>query len=124
MNFTIGKHTTTQEVYFCDKVDCFYFSRKRCPDIHILPSQFPYPVDIANSAHTYHALVAATTTTQIKPPGGTTTPINISNPSTVTTTTINTTTPGYSEKYPQTNLSNTFLISFVTQHLIVLPCFQ
>ena len=67
MNFTIGKHTTTQEVYFCDKVDCFYFSRKRCPDIHILPSQFPYPMDIANSAHTYHALVAATTTTQIKP---------------------------------------------------------
>ena len=28
MNFTIGKHTATQQVYFCDKVNCFYFSKK------------------------------------------------------------------------------------------------
>lgn len=74
MNFTTEKHTTTQQVYFCNKVDRFYFSKKGCLDIYISPSQFPYPMDIANSAHSSPASVAAAATTQIKPPADTTTP--------------------------------------------------
>ena len=115
INFTLGKHTATQQVYFCGKVDHFYFSKKGCLDIHILPSQFPYPMDIANSAHTSPASVAAASTTQIKPPADLTTL------SPLPTTTINTTTSGYS---CNTNSNNTFLVSFVIQHLIVPPCFQ
>ena len=97
MNFTIDKHATTQKVYFCDKADCFYFSKKGCLDKHKLPSQFPYPKNINNSPHTSPALVAATTSTSWHHY-----PINIHNPSTVTTTTIKTTTPGNCWKYPQT----------------------
>ena len=73
MNFTIGKHTATQQVYFCIKADHFYFSKKGWLDIHILPSRFPYQMDIANSAHTSPASVATASTTQIKPPADTTT---------------------------------------------------
>ena len=73
LNLAIGKHATTQKVYFCDKVDRFYFSKKVCLDKHKLPYQFPYPMSINNSPHTSPALVVATTTTQIKSPADTTT---------------------------------------------------
>ena len=76
-------------------------------------------MNIANSAHTSPALLAAAITTKIKPPAD--------------TTTLST-----SPTYPQLpqgpltlphlkispNWNNIFLISFMTQHLIVQPPFQ
>ena len=120
MNFTIAKHTTTQQVYFCDKVDSFYFTKKGCLDIHILPSQFPCPMDIANSAHTSQvSLAAVTTITQIKPPANTTT---------LSTSLTHPQSPQRPLTLPHLKISpnwnNTFLISFVTQHLIVQLPFQ
>ena len=58
--FTIGTHTTNQQVYFCNKVDQFYFSKKRCQETNIFPPQFPYPMDTQN--------VPAAITSSTEPP--------------------------------------------------------
>ena len=60
INFTIGTHTTNQPVYFCNKVDHFYFSKKQCQETNILPPQFPYPMDTQNAP--------AAVITSIEPP--------------------------------------------------------
>ena len=49
INFAIVTHTTNQPVYFCDKFDRFYFSKKGCQETNILPPQFPYPMDTQNA---------------------------------------------------------------------------
>ena len=49
INFTIGMHITNQPVYFWDKVDHFYFSKKGCQETNILPPQFSYPMDTQNA---------------------------------------------------------------------------
>ena len=54
INFTIGTHTTNQPVYFCDKVDRFYFSKKECQETNILSPQFPYPMDTKYACCIYH----------------------------------------------------------------------
>ena len=57
ITFRIGCHTTTQPVYFCEKVDRFYFSRKGCTDVNILPQSFPYTMD-TNVSH-IHAVTGS-----------------------------------------------------------------
>ncbi len=37
IHFSIEGHTTTQPVYFCDKVERLYSSKQACVDIHIYP---------------------------------------------------------------------------------------
>ena len=41
----IGKNTTKQPVYICDKVDRFYFGKKGYVDINILSQVFPFPMN-------------------------------------------------------------------------------
>ena len=70
MNFTTGNPTSI----FLRQSRLLLFQQKGYLDIRILPSQFLYPMDIANSAHTSQKLVAAATTTQTKSLTDTTTP--------------------------------------------------
>ena len=44
IKFEIGSHSTIQPVYFCERVDKLYFSRKACMDMNILPACFPMPM--------------------------------------------------------------------------------
>ena len=50
ITFRIGKNTTKQPVYICDKVDRFYFGKKGCIDVNILFQMFPFPMN--NSSQT------------------------------------------------------------------------
>ena len=45
ITFQIGKNTTMQPVYICDKVDQFYFGKKGCVDINILSQVLPFPMN-------------------------------------------------------------------------------
>ena len=45
ITFWIGKNTTKQPVYICDKVDRFYFGKKGCVDVNILSQVFPFPMN-------------------------------------------------------------------------------
>ena len=45
ITFRIGKNTTKQPVYICDKVDRFYFGKKGCVDVNILSQVFPFPMN-------------------------------------------------------------------------------
>ena len=45
VEFTVGKHSTTQPLYVCEKVDRIYFSREGSIDVKILPESFPSPMD-------------------------------------------------------------------------------
>ena len=45
VTFRIGKNTTKQPVYICDKVDQFYFGKKGCVDVNILSQVFPFPMN-------------------------------------------------------------------------------
>ena len=45
ITFQIGKNTTKQPVYICDKVDRFYFGKKGCVDVNILSQVFPFPMN-------------------------------------------------------------------------------
>ena len=42
IKFDIDGHTTIQPLFFCDKVDRIYFSKKGCLATNILPSSFPH----------------------------------------------------------------------------------
>ena len=44
IKFEIEGHTTTQPVYFCEKVDRLYFSKQGCIAVNILSSDYPYPM--------------------------------------------------------------------------------
>ena len=46
VKFNIFGRVTTQPVYFCDKVDRFYFSRQACTEVKIIHKNFPYPYDM------------------------------------------------------------------------------
>ena len=43
VTFNIFGQTTTQPVYFCEKVDWFYFSKQGCQDTKIIHQNIPYP---------------------------------------------------------------------------------
>ena len=47
ITFQIGKNTTKQPVYICDKVDRFYFG-KGCVNVNILSQVFPFPMNISS----------------------------------------------------------------------------
>jgi hypothetical protein len=40
----INGHSSTQPLYFCDKVDRIYFSKQGCIEANILSSSFPFPM--------------------------------------------------------------------------------
>ena len=44
VHFNIEGNKTVQPVYFCEKVDRIYFSKKGCLETNILPPSFPYPM--------------------------------------------------------------------------------
>ena len=44
MQFEIDGHTTTQPLYFCEKVDRIYFSKQGCIDTNILSPSYPFPM--------------------------------------------------------------------------------
>ena len=45
ITFRIGKNTTKQPVYICDKVDRLCFGEKGCVDVNILSQVFPFPMN-------------------------------------------------------------------------------
>ena len=45
MTFRIGKNTTKQPVYICDKVVRFYSGKNGCIDVNILSQVFPFPMN-------------------------------------------------------------------------------
>ena len=45
ITFRIGKNTTKQPVYICDKVYQFYFGKKGCVDVNVLSQVFPFPMN-------------------------------------------------------------------------------
>ena len=53
-----GNHTT-QQLYFCDKVDRIYFSKQGCLEAKILPPSFPHPM-------TSHSVSSLLTTDELK----------------------------------------------------------
>ena len=50
ITFQIGKNTTKQPVYICDKVDRFYFGKKGCIDVNIFSQVFPFPMNSSSQS--------------------------------------------------------------------------